>query len=279
MSEGATARTAAVAVAATGLASAVAWLNRNQEQYIGLSRRYEALARVLAGEDATESVTYPAWGYPWLLRMLPLPELSSVVLQVAVAVGVLLLVRRELHRLGVSGAGVDAFCVGAFPWFALASLRLDDPWAALLVAAGLVALAASIRRRALRLALLSGLCFGAAANVRSEVLVLVPAAALASFAAAPASLRRDALHWAVAVALTLLLLLPWGWFRTRHGAPFGLTTTNSGMVLYNSLGFQGSAWGIVASDGLRRAEAHAHFGAPVDPASPEASRWFRDRKS
>lgn len=261
----------------TALASLVAWLNRDHAQYVGLYGRYRKLARFLAGEGEAPLLSYPAWGYPWLLAVLPWPELTSIALQVALAVGALLLMRAELRRLGVSALAVDLLCVTAAPWYALASVKLADPWAASLAGIGALLLVRALRTSDLRWALAAGLAFGLGLHMRSEGLGWIPAAALVAFAAAPGRIRTDAPAWAIAALLALVLLLPWGCFRARHGAPFGLTSTNAGMVLYNSLGFQGNAWGIVASDALRKQEVRERFGPDADPASPEASRWLRER--
>jgi len=261
----------------TIVALVVASLNRNHDQYVGLYRRYQALARFLAGEGEAPLLTYPAWGYPWLLSVLPHPELSSILLQVALAVVTLLLARDELRRLGLPLRLVDLLCIGGIPWYALASMKLADTWAASLSGLGALLLVRALRLGDLRLVLASGVVFGIAANVRSELLGLVPFAALVALAVEPRRIRRDAPAWSIAAAVMLCLLLPWGWFRAHHGAPFGLTTTNSGMVLYQSLGFQGNAWGIVADDRVRKQEVREHLGSEVDPASAEASRWFRAR--
>ncbi|HSJ96013.1 MAG TPA: hypothetical protein VLC53_03010, partial [Myxococcota bacterium] len=143
-------RTLAVALAMTALALAVAWLNRGHSQYVGLYGRYRRLARFLAGEGESPLVTYPVWGYPWLLSVLPRPELTSVLLQLALAVGTLLLLRAELLRLGVSALVVDLLCVTAVPWYALASMKLADPWAAALVALGALLLVRALRESDLR---------------------------------------------------------------------------------------------------------------------------------
>jgi hypothetical protein len=270
-------RDLAIAAAMLALASLVAWLNRGQDQYVGLFRRYQALARFLAGEGEAPLLTYPSWGYPWILALLPEPPWLSVVPQVLLAVVALMLVRGEMRRLELPAALVDVLCVAALPWYALASVKLADPWSAALTVIGAVALARALRQRALRFALASGVAFGLALNVRSEILVLLPGAAIVAFALAPQRIRSDARAWLLSLVVAVCLLLPWGCFRARHGAPFGITTTNSGMVLYNSLGFHGNAWGIVSNDELRTREVREAFGPGTDPASAEASRWFRER--
>lgn len=270
-------RAGGVAAAMAVLGLCLAWWNQGQTQYKGLYGRYRTLARFLAGNGEPPLLTYPSWGYPWLLSVLSAPEQTSLWLQVVLASVVLMLVRAELHRLDLPPRWVDVLCVAAFPWYALASLRLPDPWAASFCAIGAILLARGLRSGRIRLALAAGLAFGLALNVRSEGLGLLPAAATLAFVVAPHRARRDAPSWLCAGAVAVCLLLPWGFFRLHHGAPFGLTTTNSGMVLYNSLGFQGNAWGIVASDLLRSQEARERFGPDADPASPEASRWFRER--
>lgn len=270
-------RTLAVASTMAAVALAVAWMNRGATGYSSLYANYWRLARFLAGELEGVPVTYPAWGYPWILRVVPHPTVVSVLLQEALAVGSLLFLRNELRCLRVPTWILDLLCIAAVPWYVLASLRLADPWFASLCAFGALVLARALRLDDGWLALLAGLLFGAAANMRSEALGLVPAAALVSFVVAPGRVRQDAGKWAVAACVMLASMLPWGLFRVYHGAPFGLTTTNSGMVLYNALGFHGNAWGIVAADRLRAAEVRAYFGPDVSPTSVEASRWLRDR--
>jgi hypothetical protein len=264
-----------VALACLAVAAAIAWVNRHETLQSGiLHGEYQKMALFLAGKGPRAVISYPLWGYPALLAVLPYPTETSVVIQVLLAVGAVLAIRALVAPHVRSHRLLDVLCVAAVPWWCLASVRLADPYSAIGGVFAVVALSQAIARRSVGWAALAGVAFGLALNVRTDLLaVAVVLPGLVAVLAPP--LRGPALRaGAVSAGIALTLLLPWGIFRVVNGAPFGITSTNAGMVLYNSLGFNGNAWGIVANDRLREQEVKAVFGPEFDAASPEGNRYL-----
>ncbi|RIL00103.1 MAG: hypothetical protein DCC71_19125 [Proteobacteria bacterium] len=264
--------------ACLGAAATVAWLNRHHLAQKGVyDTHYRALARYFEGGEAPAVLSYPMWGYPALLALLPAPEVTTIVLQVLLAVALASVVYATVAPMVRSRRLAQVLCVAALPLWSIASIKLADPWSVMLGAFGVFALARALASASARWALASGLCFGAALNFRSDWLLVLPLlpAVLALLAPRLAWARRRELLLAVAVAL--VAMVPWGLFRMAHGAPFGLSSSNGGMVLYNALGFAGNRWGIVGDDAYRIAEVREALGPDVPAHSVEGDAWLRDR--
>ena len=265
-----------VAVACAVVAAAVVWINRdNLAQYGILVARYRPLAAWFDGGPPPPVWTCPPWGYPWLLSLFSVPQ--TLVLQWAAAVAVIAALHTTFASATHGRRLLPALCIAAIPWWVLASLKLADFWGAACGVLGVLALVQLFRAGGARWTIAAGAGFGLSLSFRTEfglVLLAIPVVL--------AVVARDLLRarWASLLgvaAITLVLALPWGVFRVVHGAPFGITSTNAGLALYNSLGFQGNAWGIVAGDQLRDDEVRAALGAGVATTSPEGNRWLMDR--
>lgn len=258
------------------MAVAVAWLNRRHVAQLGvLETHYLGLARWFQGGDPPAVFTYPLWGYPALLAFLPWPTFTTVALQVGLAVALALALYATIAPLVASRRLARVLCVAAVPLWSIASVRLADPWSVILGCFGVLALARAAAQASARWAIASGVCFGLALNFRSDNLLVLPLlpALLALLAPRLAWARRRELVLAVAVAL--VAMVPWGLFRVSHGEPFGISSSNGGMVLYNALGFAGNPWGIVGEDPEREAQVRAALGPGVLAHSVEGDRWLR----
>ena len=271
------ARTLRVAIACAVVAAAVVWVNRdNLAQFGILVARYRPLAAWFDGGPPPPVWTCPPWGYPWLLSLFSVPQ--TLVLQWGVAVVVMVALYATLAPATRAPRRLLALlCIAAIPWWVLASLKLADFWGAALGVGGVLALVQLLRSGAVRWTLAAGAGFGLSLSFRTEFLLVLLAIPLVLAVVARASLRAQWKSLAGVLAITLLLALPWGVFRAAHGAPFGITSTNAGLALYNSLGFQGNAWGIVAGDQLRADEVGAALGPGVATTSPAGNRWLMAR--
>lgn len=265
-----------VALACAVVAAAVVWINRdNLAQYGILVARYRPLAAWFDGGPPPPVWTCPPWGYPWLLSVFTVPQ--TLVLQWGVAVAGMAALHATLAPAVRAQRLLAALCIAAVPWWVLASLKLADFWGAALGVAGVLGLVQLGRRGGARWVLAAGAGFGLSLSFRTEFLLVLLAIPFVLAAVAPALLRARIASLLGVTALTLALALPWGVFRAVHGAPFGITSTNAGLALYNSLGFQGNAWGIVAGDQIRDAEVRAALGPDVATTSPEGNRWLMAR--
>jgi hypothetical protein len=264
--------------ACLAVGAVVAWLNRYHEVQSGIYRgQYLALAKYLLGEAEQPLITYPLWGYPLLLSLLPSPEITSVALQLVISIMSLVLLYSSTAPHLVSRAPLAILCVLAVPWYALASVRLADIYAASFGVMAICLLARAINTEGLWWSVASGTFFGTSLNFRSDFLALLCVLLILALIFAQETVAKNWRRLAIVFSLAVLLMVPWGVFRVYHGNSFGITSTNTGMVLYNSLGFPGNAWHIVSSDKIRTLEVKEALGTGVDPASEEGNVFFRRR--
>src|SRR5262245_29463643 len=140
----------------------VAWLNRYHELQSGIyNGRYLPLAKYLHGEAEQPLITYPLWGYPLLLSWLPSPEITSIALQLIIGTITIVLVYSSAVPYLRFRAPLTILIVMAVPWYALASVKLADPYAASLGVMAICLLARAVETRGLRWSIASGILFGA----------------------------------------------------------------------------------------------------------------------
>lgn len=256
----------------------VAWINRYHDLQSGIYHgRYLELARFFRGEAEQPIITYPLWGYPWLLSWLPYPESTSIALQLLLGVVALVLVYTNAASVLPLRGPLALLCVIAVPWYALASVKLADIYAASLSIMAICLLARAVKTQQLRWNIASGLLSGASLNFRSDFLTILGALLVLTVTLAPS---MALCHWRrllSVIAIAVVLVVPWGIFRVYHGKSFGITSTNAGMMLYNSLGFPGNTWGIVSDDARRSQEIKEVLGREIDPASEQGNAFFRQR--
>lgn len=256
------------------VAIVIAWVNRGHQVQAGTYHMYLKQALFFRGELPPPLLTYPIWGYPLVLAVLPAREVTSIALQIVVAVAAMLLLYWSTAPYLRRRAPLAVLTVLALPWWTLASVKLADIWATSIGVMALLALAEALRTRKLGWSVASGLLFGISMNFRTDFLLFLIPLPLGILLFAPTMLRGRVKLLAVPIALGVLLLVPWGIYRVHRGYSFGITSTNAGMVLYNSLGFQGNRWGIVADDFLRQKEVGAALGPGVDAGSAAGSRYL-----
>jgi len=265
-------------LACIAVAGIVAWLNRYHELQSGIfNGRYLALAKYLQGEAEQPLITYPLWGYPLLLSWLPSPDITSIALQLTLAVITLVLVYSSAAPCLRVQAPLVILSLIAVPWYALASVKLADIYAASFGVMAICLLARAVKTQEVRWSVATGIVLGASLNFRSDFLAIFCILLLLVFAFSPGTAVSNWKRLLIAIGLALVLLLPWGLFRVYEGKSFGITSTNAGMVLYNSLGFPGNAWGIILSDDVRTREINEALGFGIDPASDRGNAFFRKR--
>ena len=259
-------------VAAALLVPVAAYLNRDALGMQGVYPDYVCFRHVILSgfdprQDFCESPTFPMWGYGFLLVGTE-RKLALLVGQGAAAIAAAWYLLRTLERLEIlQGLGlrlVKLALVVSVPWYAFSALRWPYSEAISLVLVGLALLlrAVSSSRRPLLVFVGSGLLFGLALNFRSDYIALPLVAAVVAVALSRKRLETAAsmLVWICAI---LVALVPWMAYSHRATGHFLLTSTNSGHVLYISLGqLPGNPWGITPFDGDPRMqrELDAHFG-------------------
>jgi len=130
----------------------------------------------------------------------------------------------------------------------------------------------------LPLAVLGGAMFGACLNVRSELLLWLPA--VLAVVVAARWLTGDRVYQpttVVAFSVTaILLLVPWSLFYRAQAGHLSLTSSSGGMVAYISLGqLPDNPWRIRHDDDEAWKVLRAR-GLNVDPVSDQGDRALRD---
>jgi hypothetical protein len=256
----------------------VAWLNRYHELQSGVYEgRYLALAKYFRGQFEEPLFTYPLWGYPLLLSWLSSPEITSIVLQLILATITILFVYSTAAPYLRFHVPLAILSVVAIPWYALASVKLADIYSASFGVMAICLLARAVKTQEWGSSIASGFLFGLSLNFRSDFFAGLFLIVILTAILSPRIAISNCKRLSIVLGLAILMLVPWGAFRIYHGKSFGFTSTNAGMVLYNSLGFPGNAWGIVLSDDVRTLEVEAAIGKGADPASEEGNAFFRER--
>ena len=275
--------------AALALGAALAYLNLDAQGMQGVYPDYVCFrSAIVAGLDPAAnhcpSPTFPMWGYGWLL-VATRTEYALLLFQIALAVGAAWLFLRALEQAEVTPMRttrlVKALLVVSVPWYAANALRWPYAEAAslLLVSIAVLALALARGDYRYRAYALSGLLFGTALNFRSDFigLPIVIAVLVVAFGRRRLAVAKRLGVW---IAVLLVTLVPWVVYAHRATGHVLLTSTNSGHVLYISLGqLPGNPWGITPYDGDPRMhrELRAHFGSDVSSLTYASDRFLRSR--
>ncbi|WP_169796511.1 hypothetical protein [Chondromyces crocatus] len=164
----------------------------------------------------------------------------------------------------------------ALPWHALALSQWSMAPAMSLGVLGVVGFERALRTSRAGQAVMAGVAFGAALNVRSELLLWTVGCIVCGvqFAMRAERSRRTWKPLLTFVATVALCLAPWAlWYRAHTGRT-SLVSSNGGMVAYLSLGqLPGNPWGIVADDAFAVAFLRARADG-VDPVSDAGDQRF-----
>lgn len=210
-----------------------------------------AIAAWLQGGPKPDVVTWPAWGYAWVVVAVPKFEWVVVMQACLGAVVLVALVRRLRLDMPRQGALIAILCVLAVPWHDMQVTLYPSGLAGSLVLAGLLSLESALRKNQFALAALAGMLLGLAQNLRTEF-VLLPA----FIGICVGALR----HWRIvdisslkplcAFILTAAILqLPWAFFYHAQTGRYSLTESNFGHVMYVSLGSsRKNPWNISGND-------------------------------
>lgn len=218
---------------------------------IGVFAFVVRIAAWLRGGPMPEVVTWPAWGYAWVVAWLPS---FGWIIALQASLGALALgalAARMRAAIPHQGTLIAALCVFALPWHDLEVTLYPSAPAASLALLALLSLEKALARGSYRWALAAGILLGLAQNFRTEF-VLVPTFlgivlyVLSRFI----NLRIPTLKpmW-VFIAAAFLMQIPWAQFYHEHAGRYSLTESNFGHVVYVSLGSNlHNPWGIEAND-------------------------------
>lgn len=196
-------------------------------------------------------VTWPAWGYAWVVALLPsfgwIVALQALL--GAVALGMFAARMRTVNP--AQGTLIALLCVFAIPWHDLEVTLYPSAPAASLALLALLSLDRALSKGSFRWALAAGILLGLAQNFRTEIVLLptflgIVLCVLRRFV----SLQIPTLKpmW-IFIATAFVMQIPWAQFYHEHAGRYSLTESNFGHVVYVSLGSNlHNPWGIEAND-------------------------------
>lgn len=261
----------------------VAYLNRHHLEQQTIFYQYISMAEHYKGEAERTLLTYPAWGYPFVLMLLPQYDLVVLpqVLLATVAMSALFL--RLCEEMPRQRRALAVLFLGAIPWYLLHSVKWPLSFSASFIALGILFLERAISANSVRLGLSAGVMFGLALYFRSEFLFLplfiVFIAVLSRFTRRFGRIPLRPV--AVCAATAWALLIPWGLHYRQQTGRFSLTASQRGTVAFISLGqLPHNPWGAVYEDEYAYAylKEHApHLQLNTDAADRLLFNEFKQR--
>jgi hypothetical protein len=234
------------------------------------------IASWLRGGPMPDVVTWPAWGYAWVVAWLPSFG-WIVVLQAtlgALALGILA-ARLRMENL-TPRTLITILCVFALPWHDLEVTLYPSAPAASLALLGLLSLERALAKGRFGWALLAGIMLGLSQNFRTETVMLPTFLGIVFLVMRRfVNLQIPTLKpmW-VFIATALLMQIPWAQFYHQHAGRYSLTESNFGHVVYVSLGSNPhNPWGIEAND-LAAMKALKDAGYSVSSVSEQGSKFL-----
>ena len=238
-------------LSAIGLATAITSLLLSHPEGAVFHRIVEMAAWLRGAAAKPEVVTWPAWGYAWLVAWGPK---SGLIIVLQACVGALVLAALAI-RLGLAmprqARTIAILCVLAVPWHDMQLTLYPSGLAGSLVVAALVILDAAMGKNDLKAAVIAGVFTGLAQNLRTEFVLVPVFIGICSLVLkrrrviAPASMKP---MWAF-ILTAFAMQLPWALFYHAETGRFSLTESNFGHVMYVSLGSSANnPWGIVGDD-------------------------------
>jgi hypothetical protein len=239
-----------VLLSAIGVAIALAALLLSHPQS-PVFRSIVEIAAWFRGAAKPAVVTWPAWGYAWVVAWAPSFEWIIVFQACLGALALAALARRLRLFMPRQGVLISVLCVLAVPWHDMQVTLYPSALAGSLVLFALLSLDSAFTNNDLKRALLAGLLMGLAQNFRTEF-VLLPA----FIGICAHQLKRWGIVktpslkpiW-VFIIVALVLQLPWAFFYHAEAGRYSLTESNFGHVMYVSLGSNSNnPWGIEGDD-------------------------------
>ena len=242
----------------------------------GVFRQIQTIAAWLKGGPKPEVVTWPAWGYAWLI--VATPSLGVLVaLQACVgALALTALAGRLWNQMPRHRTLLTGMLLLAVPWHNLQVDLYPSALAGSLTLIALLCLDSALSKNAIRCAFLAGALAGLAQNFRTEFVLLplflgICVVGLRSVGIMKFSSFRPVL---VFLVTALTIQLPWAAFYYAQTGRFSFTESNFGHVLFVSLGSDPrNPWGIKGED-QAAAEAVRYAGHPYSSLSEEGNQFL-----
>ncbi len=242
------------------------YLNWHAQNMAGLLSGYQHYkAIILAGFEYHTLITFPMWGYGWLM-LLTESKFVLLSIQMSLALGALYLFIRFLEQeqlFSVITIRIFKVCMMlSLPWYAFHALRWPYSIATSLFLISFMLLYKAVIRtqKSWVKLLLSAVCFGLLLNFRSDY-ILMPLG-FAVLIVLFLRTQKSLLQMFVWLVVLYGCLIPWAVYTKKACGHYLFTSTNSGHVLFAGLGNDPSnTWGIAGHDGdpLMHALVDKHF--------------------
>jgi hypothetical protein len=235
------------------------------------------IAAWLKGGAMPAVVTWPAWGYAWLVALVPSLELV-ILLQACIGAVTLAALATTLRiSMPRQGTLIAVLCVLAVPWHELQVTLYPSALAGSLVLLALLSLDKAFANNDAKRALLAGVLMGLAQNFRTEFVLLPAFVGVCSYGLRHLGIvKTPSLKplW-VFITAAFTLQLPWALFYHAHTGRYSLTESNFGHVMYVSLGSDSkNPWGIEGND-QAAAEAVRDEGYSFSSLSEQGNQVLR----
>ena len=200
------------------------------------------------------SPTFPMWGYGAILFLFEKKYLLLVVFQQLFTIFTIYTLLSFLKKLNFNKSVCDytkiILLLFGFPWFIFHSVIWPYSVSANLLVLGLIYLSLGLQNSSFKFFVYSSVCYGILLNFRSDYIYhyffLSCFLILHLFFRNRKNLTKG-FTW---IAIVMLFLVPWGLHSKRETGNYLLSSTNSGHVLFISLGqLPNNVWGITPEDG------------------------------
>jgi hypothetical protein len=263
-------------LAAIGAATALCELLLSHPE-LSVFHKLVDIAAWLRGAGKPDVVTWPAWGYAWIVACVQSFEWIAALQACLGALALAALARRLRLAMPRQGMLIALLCVSAIPWHDMQLTLYPSGLAGSLVLLALLCLDAALSKNDLKIAMLAGAAMGLAQNLRTEfvltpVFIGICAAALRHFRVV------EAFSWkplGVFVLVGAILQLPWAVFYHAQTGRYSLTESNFGHVMYVSLGASpANPWKIEGNDQAAMRAVH-EAGYPFSSLSEQGNQVLR----
>jgi len=231
-------------------------LNHQNQQYI-FEHRYLPLSQALVQGNGY-GVLYPMWGYSILLTIgvFLSSATAAVLIMQAILCFISLWLVYKLHGIPQKFYHILLF----IPFIALMSVKWPDAVVAFLLVVFVYYFKKYLEQRRLVFTIACGLIEGVILNFRSEYLYLGIIILLVYFFYKSSISFASTIKFVVATSIiAITCLIPWGLNTYHNSGVFRLGSSNSGLVLFTTLGqLPDNPWHITPTDQFGEDYAHGH---------------------
>jgi hypothetical protein len=196
--------------------------------------------------------TWPMWGYGFIILIFKY-KILIILAQQSLTISTIILVRQFL-RTKISPISFKIFSIFIFfalPWFFFHTSLWPYSFSANLLVISILYLSKAVDNYNLRYLLFSGSLWGIMLNLRSDyfyLTFLIFFILIYEFSSKIIFVKK--LKFAFIWTLTsIIMLIPWGFYSYKYSNNFSLVSTNTGHVIYISLGqLPNNKWKITPSD-------------------------------